>query len=334
MLRLFTILLGFGLATGALDAATNRVARPARTAPARPAAEPESADPIEQAYARLLARDDAAHAEVDGWIRENEVFSAGGADYTAITLNARIERRLKPVRDAYEGFLLRHPKHVRARLAFGSFLSGIGEDDAALAQWERARDLDPDNPAAWNNLADHFARLGPLRKAFECLDRAVALRPSEAVYVRNLASLVFLSGDEARDHYKLPDEQAVLRRALDLYRRARQLDPDNFTLATDLAQVYYRLEPPHSVDAAHAKAATDQFADEALAAWQDARKLARTELDRQGISLHLARICLAQERWADARRHLDAITEPSLAPLKQDLVRVLDRKASAASAQP
>lgn len=307
------------------SAATNRIARPAPPPP--PAATNAVSDPVEQEYAGLLAQDDAAHAEVDRWIRENEAFSAKGADFSNVTLNARIEQRLKPIRDAYERFLLVHPRHIRARLAYGSFLSGMGEDDAALAQWQKARDLDDRNPAVWNNLADHYARQGRAPKAFECLDRAIALQPAEALYLRNLAMLVASSREEAQAYYRLADEQAALRRALELYRQARHLDPHNFTLATDLAQLYYSIEPPAPKDPAQAAAAAERFADEALAAWQAARQLARTDLERQGVSIHLARICLAQARWETARQHLAAVVDPNLAPAKQALAEVLERKA-------
>jgi len=296
--------------------------------PSHPPANPPAAaqatvsDPIEAEYRRLLEADDAAHAAVDQWIRENAAFSEQGADYSHVTLNARIERRLEPVEKAYRDFLLRNPGHARARLAYGSFLNGLGRDDEARVQWERVRDQDPKNPAVWNNLADYHARNGPIRKAFECLDRALALKPEEPVYCRNLATLLLLQRAEAREAYRLEDDQAVLRRALDLYRKARRFDPDNFTLAADLAQVYYHLSSTPAGD----KAAEARLADEALAAWGDALRLARNDLDREGVRLHLARVCLRHGRVEEARKHLGSVQNPALGPAKQQLAEELERR--------
>jgi len=308
-----------------LTAATNTVATPADPRAAAVA----SADPVEREFRKLLEDDDAAHAEVHGWIQENEKFSQAGADYTSVTLNARITRRITPVREAYEKFLERHPQHVRARLAFGSFLNDVGLDEEALSQWEKARDLDPGNPAAWNNLADYYSRHGPTRRAFECLDAALRLKPSEAVYHRNLATLVFLYRPEAREHYRLADEQQVLRRALELYRQARRLDPEDFTLATDLAQVYYQLKPEKTEDPIQTKAAADRLTDEAVRAWVEARSLARNELDREGVGVHLARICMTAGRLDQARQYLAQVKHSGLVTAKQALERDLDQLKSA-----
>jgi tetratricopeptide (TPR) repeat protein len=321
------MLLGVGFCLAMLAgarslAATNAIAPPAKGPPTAV----QTVDPAEQEYRKLLADDDAAQAEVDAWIQENEKFSAEGADFTSVTLNARIARRITPVREAYEAFLDRHPQHVRARLAYGSFLNDVGLDDEALTQWIKARDIDPKNPATWNNLADYYSRHGPTRSAFECLEEARRLKPSEAVYCRNLATLVFLYRPEAQEYFHLADEQQVLRRALELFQKARRLDPENFTLATDLAQVYYQLKPEKADTPAQTKAWADKLTDEALRAWIEARGLARNDLDREGIAVHLARICLAASRTDLARQYLSEIKHPGLAGAKQALERELTAK--------
>jgi len=296
----------------------------AGSADAAPAAV-DATDRVEIEYRKLLAEDDAAQAEVDQWIRENKSAKEEGPDFTSVTLNARIEQRTEPVRRAYRSFLERHPKHVRARLAFASFLNDVGQDEEAFAQFKEARDLDPKNPAVWNNLADYHSRHGPTRLAFECLDEAIRLKPGEPVYHRNLATLLFLFRKEAQAHYRLADEQQVLPRALESYRKARRLDPGNFPLATDLAQVYYYLKPDGGGDPAALKASADKLADEGLRAWHDARALARSDLDREGIAVHLARICLTAGRLDQARQHLAQIQHPSLDTAKQALESALER---------
>ena len=283
-------------------------------------------DPVEKEFQRLLAADDEAQAEVDRWIRGNEPATTPGAEVGRLTLNARIEQRFEPVLKAYEDFLARHPDHTRARLAYGSFLNDIKRDGEAMVQWEKARELDPKNPAAWNNLADYYSHRGPVSKAFQYLEKAIELNPFEPVYYQNFATLVFLFRKDVKEVYHLEDDQKVFRRAIDLYLRARQLDPQNFTLATDLAQVYYYLKPAETGDQEAAKQATVDLAKETIAAWDEALKLARTDLDRQGVYIHLARVCIQYGRYADARKHLAGVTEPTLAELKRRITRNLEAK--------
>ena len=47
-------------------------------------------DPVEKEYQKLLADDDAAQAEVDKWIRDNEQFAAKGAGVPRAEMNSRI----------------------------------------------------------------------------------------------------------------------------------------------------------------------------------------------------------------------------------------------------
>ena len=130
-------------------------------------------EPTENDYLKLLEMDNAAQAEVDGWIKQNNEFKQQGAGLSEVTLNARIEKRFEPVKKAYEDFLQRNPKHARARLAYGSFLNDIHEEDEALLQWEKAREADPHNPAAWNNLANYHGHNGPVAKSFAYYAKAI-----------------------------------------------------------------------------------------------------------------------------------------------------------------
>ena len=65
--------------------------------------------------------DDAAQDEVDKWIKEAKAFTEKGAGLPEAMLNAKIDQRFGAVRKAYESFFLQHhPKHGRARLAYGT----------------------------------------------------------------------------------------------------------------------------------------------------------------------------------------------------------------------
>ncbi len=273
-------------------------------------------NPAEQELQKLMTDDDAAQAEVDKWIRDNNAFAAQGAGESRDELNKRIFARFDSVRKNYEDFLRRYPANARGYLAYGSFLNDIGEEDEAMLQYESARKLDPKNPAAWNNLANYFGEHGPVTNAFADYAEALKLNPSEPVYYQNLATTVYLFRKDAREFYGI-NEQQVFDKALELYRKAVQLDPDNFPLATDYAQSYYGIRPLRINDA--------------LEAWTNALNIAHDDIEREGIYIHLVRIKIAAGRFDEARTQLDAVTNAMYANLKARLERNLAERENAAT---
>ena len=271
---------------------------------------------IETEYQVLLEADDAAQAEVDRWIQDEQAFAKQGAASDPEVLNRRIISRLNAVRAAYQDFILRHPKHARIRLAYGSFLNDINETKGALEQLEMGRSLDPSNPAAWNNLANFYGHYGPVKKAFEYYQKAIELNSNEPVYYHNFGTTVFLFRKDAKEFYGF-DEQQVFDRAMSLYRRARALAPTDFPLASDVAQTYYGMTPPRWEDA--------------LKAWEETMGLARDDVERQGVHIHLARIKMKLGRLDEARRHLDTIQDPMYSALKNRLQRNLNDQVQAPS---
>ncbi len=325
MNELLLSLLSALLSTNQVLAASNAVAR--ATGIAIPVVNP--ADPVEREYQRLLEMDDEAQTEVDEWIRAAEESPDPGA---RLTLVARIKQRFEPVETAYTDFLRRYPGHTRARLAFASLLGDLGRHDEAVAQMERARELDPNNPVVWNNLADHFSHFGPARKCIEYFARAVELAPAEPLYRANLATAVAVFRADARDLYQLPDDQAVLRKAIELYREARRLNPNDFKLATDLAQMYYLLEAP--AETRTNPAAANPVLEEGLRAWRDAEQLSRDDLDRQGVAIHKARLAGMHLRFNQAREFLASVSHPGLAELKDRVARGIELKEKALAEAP
>jgi tetratricopeptide (TPR) repeat protein len=291
----------------AADPAAGKKAEPA------PGATVTKADPVREAYEKLLELDEAAMNDAQRMEKEAAEFKAQGAGTPASVVAAKIQARLDPVIKAYEEFLKEHPKHVDGLLAYGSFLNELGDHDGAIVQWEKARQLAPDNPAAWNNLANIYGHIGPVRKAFAYYERAIELNPTEPVYLENLAVTTYLFRKDAREIYRISEEE-VFNRSLDLYRKAMKLDPKNFRLATDYAQSYYGIKPMRT--------------QEALDAWNEALKLAQNDVEREGVYLHLARVELNSGRFEEARKHLDLVKHEELGDLKRRLVRNLEAKQS------
>ena len=288
-----------------------------------------SNDPVEQAYQKLMEDDDAAQAEVDAWILERQKSGQKETDVEQAAFRARVKRRFDPVIQAYEKFVEAHPEHAKARLAYGSFLNDIGEEESGEAQWEKARELDPKNPAAWNNLANFNGHRGDVKKAFGYYEKAIELDPNEPVYFQNFATTVFLFRKDAREHYHIT-EQEVFAKAMELYRKAVALDPENFSMVAELAQTYYGIILPKGDDPAVRRQAELKLADEALAAWRAASKLARNEAEREGINLHFARWQINSDRLAEAHKSLDAVTNEMWLRSKAALVKKLENREAGA----
>ena len=268
-------------------------------------------DMVEADFLKIMESDDAAADEIDGWILENQKFADLGAGLPRDELNRRIRKRLGSVRAAYDDFIKRNPNHARARLAYASFLEDNHEENAALEQMLKAKDIDPANPAAWNNLANFFGHNGPVTNAFAHYEQAIKLAPHESVYYHNFGNTVFLYRKDAMDYYGI-GEQQVFDKALTLYSNSLHLDPTNFLLATDIAMTYYGIRPPRT--------------DDALKAWDYALKLADGSLQREGVLIHLARMKMNAGNFTEARAHLNAVTNIGLAELKARVLRNLEAK--------
>ena len=273
-------------------------------------------DPAEQELRQLMEGDDAALAEVDRWIQTNNTLMATGAGESKEALNQRIRARLDSVRTNYTSFLRRHPDSSRGYMAYGTFLDDIGDEEAGKVQFENAAQLDPKNPAAWNNLANYYGENGALTNAFANYARAIELDPSEPVYYQNLATTVYLFRKDARAFYGI-NEQQVFDKALDLYRKAVQLDPDNFALAVDYAESYYGIRPLRTNDA--------------LVAWTNVLKIAHNDVECEAVYIHLARVKTIAMRFDEARAQLEAVTNDFYADLKRQLERNLAERENAAT---
>jgi tetratricopeptide (TPR) repeat protein len=282
----------------------------------------ETADAVEKEYEKLMEDDDAAQAEVDQWIQDNEKFAAQGAGLSPKEMKRKIMARFEPVKQSYEDFLKRHPNHAKARIAYGSFLGDLNDEDGSQEQLEKALEIETNNPAVYNNLANIYGHHGPVKRSFEFYAKAIDLNPNEPVYYHNFGTTVFLFRKDAKEYYGI-NEQEVFDKALVLYSNAMRLDPTNFPLASDVAQTYYGIKPTRVEDA--------------LIAWTNALHLASDELEREGVYVHFARIKLHAGRFDEARAHLNAITNEHFAALKQRLTKnmlELETKTNAALANP
>ncbi|TAK97702.1 MAG: tetratricopeptide repeat protein, partial [Verrucomicrobia bacterium] len=164
--------------------------------------------------------------------------------------------------------------------------------------------------AVWNQLANLHGHTGDPKLAFDYYAKAIELDPTESVYYHNFGTTVYLFRKDAMEHYGITELQ-VFEKALDLYAKAMQHDPTNFLLAADVAQTYYGIRPLRT--------------DDALRSWTNALSLAQTEIDREGVYIHFARIKLLAGRFDEARAHLNAVTNEAHAVLKDRVAKSLEQ---------
>ena len=288
---------------------------------------PDPHDPVEREYQSILEQDDQALEDVDRLILESRQSADSLSDVQKALLNTRIQSRLDQVNNAYQSFINLHPRHTRALMAYGSFLSDQGKEVEAAKQWKKAAECDPDNPVAWNNLANFHAHNGPATQAFDYYAKAVELAPTESLYYHNFGTTVYMFRQAAMTHFNT-NQQGVFDKAMALYQKAVEYDPHNFKLATDVAQTYYGIKPTQTGDPLQDRQAAQALADRALQAWQYAMKLARDDVERQGVLLHYARIQINADRFEEARRHLNAITNSIYDVTKDRLLKKLESRES------
>ncbi len=268
-------------------------------------------DPVYRELRLIMVQDDRANDEVNTWVKEAEAFEIKGAGTSQASLQLRAEQRFKEVQQLYKNFLEKNPNYAPGHLAYGSFLYDIHEENPAVKEWEKARELDPLNPASWNNLANHYGHRGPVTNSFSYYAKAIELNPAEVTYVHNLATCVYLFRKEAQEFYKITEPE-VFDKSLKLYRQAMAITPHDFVLASDYAQSFYGIKPLRTV--------------EALSAWNNALALAKTDLEKEGVFLHLARIEMNSGQFLQARSHLNLSTNVELHDLRQRLIKSLRNK--------
>ena len=268
---------------------------------------PDSDDPTEQELHRVMVTDEAALDEVKSWAGTNQI---PRTDTNALAaLNKKIRERLDAVRHQYETFLRNHPDNARGFLAYGAFLNDIGDEQGAKVQYENSRHLDPKNPAVWNQLANYYGEYGGVTNAFAYYAEAIRLDPAEPVYYQNFATTVYLFRQDAREFYRI-NEQQVFDKALGLYREAMKLAPADLVLASDYAESFYGIKPLRTNDA--------------LVAWTNCLNICKDENEREGILCHLARVKIAAGMFDNAQADLDAITNQAFAGMKVRLNRSME----------
>ncbi|MBI4537600.1 MAG: tetratricopeptide repeat protein [candidate division NC10 bacterium] len=114
----------------------------------------------------------------------------------AATIQARSAEWADPVR-VYERMVAHAPASFFVQGKLGLEYLAAGRIEEAVLALTRARDLEPKNPVAWNNLGVALARRGRLPEARDAYRQAIALRPGYVKAYENLGLVLAGMGDGA-----------------------------------------------------------------------------------------------------------------------------------------
>ena len=218
---------------------------------------------------------------------------------------AEVHASRQKLAQAYRHLAAKYPDAFPVQRAVGDSLAQLDDLQAGVPYWQRAAALDPKSAEVADSLGSAYLQTGQVREASEQYQRAVDNRPDVAGYHSDLANVLYLFRRQLVFSPALPDEQAVLRLALEHFRRAAELSPGNLQLAKAYAETFYIFAQPDWT--------------QALAAWKSVRALSGEKQDFANV--HLARISLRLGRRAEAEGYLDAIHDPAFAELKGKLLR-------------
>jgi len=78
----------------------------------------------------------------------------------------------------------------------GQILESMNKNDEALAAFEKATTLSPDNPDAWQGKAILFTRTNKFDEAISSFNKAIELVPGQPVFLYNRGCAYCLKGDK------------------------------------------------------------------------------------------------------------------------------------------
>ncbi|MFQ5806641.1 MAG: tetratricopeptide repeat protein, partial [Phycisphaerae bacterium] len=131
------------------------------------------------------------------------------------------------------------PDDAYAHFHLGNVYGGLGRLDEAVAQWEKAAELDPSLSIAFRNLGLYSQVIERDRaKAAQLYRKAIVARPEDQTLYRDLANILAAEGRHDAAIELLQSIPSALRRRADVVLTLAQLyvDTERFTAAIELLQ--------------------------------------------------------------------------------------------------
>ena len=203
----------------------------------------------------------------------------------------------------YQELADKYPDRAAVQKARGESAWRRGQAAAALPALRRAEALDPTDADTAETLAAVDVQLGSMKEATAQFQQAIRLAPNEPGYHFAFANVLYLFRHELIEPPALPDDGAVLTKALGEFRRAAELAPRDLAYAQAYAETFYTMPQPDW--------------EQARTAWKTVRVLSGANTDF--ANSHLARISLRMKRPEDVDSYLALIHDPAFAGLKANL---------------
>ena len=230
-------------------------------------------------------------------LREATLCAAPGKDPAEAA--ARDER----MSALYRELAGKYPDRAAVQKARGEYAWQHERAVEAIPSLRRAEALDPADADTADVLASAELQLGRTREAAAQWQQAVRASPADPRYHFALANALFLFRHELLDPTTFPNEEAVFAKALEEFRQAAALAPQDLAYARAYAETFYAVPHPDW--------------EQARSAWQAVRALSGADTDFPNS--HLARVSLRMKRPEEAEAYLALIHTPDFADLKAKL---------------
>lgn len=89
-------------------------------------------------------------------------------------------------------------RKVNEHIVRGARLAGFGKFEAAKAEYDKALEIDPNNPSVWSYEGYLLYRMGKIQEGAEMLHRAIELSPNEAWNHYNYALALWDLGERSK----------------------------------------------------------------------------------------------------------------------------------------
>lgn len=155
-----------------------------------------------------------------------------------------IETELQSIVDGYERLLNAAPEYSPAYIAYGMLLHRIGERKVSNAMLMRADELDPYHAIVKNQLGNYQAEEGKYAEALAFYQMAIDLAPDEPLYHYQTGNILF----SFRKFFI--DDELFLPDGIDLqiqesFRTAAMLNPTHLPYRLRYAQSFFDVDKPN-----------------------------------------------------------------------------------------
>ncbi|MDA1141818.1 MAG: tetratricopeptide repeat protein [Planctomycetota bacterium] len=139
----------------------------------------------------------------------------------------KIESMNEEALQLIEAAIADRPEDITYLLQLGDLHWEAGNIGKAYEAFDKALEINPKSAAAWHGLARCLQDMRKPKEAIRGFEQAIEISPENPKYIRDLARLLALQGLD-------------MKRALELYRRAASLTPEDTQIQCSIGWIYHR----------------------------------------------------------------------------------------------